>query len=217
MPGENRRKGTSGTGADRRSGGPRATLPPADPVLLNLNLERWAGAAEPLVQHLDTLRAEQSELLLLEDMLGVETEGKLDFSLLSTAGPALEVRLFVLPPDYRLTAMPASLLYCKCSSPRHDYLLAVGQQADMEAFRIEVAAQKGRALVLPGWVQGPRDVARGQVRQRQARISEEIEALQRQIASLAEPYHVAESLADISRLEWFMTNVTELPVSENFA
>ena len=180
-------------------------------------LERWAGAAEPLVQHLDTLRAEQSELLLLEDMLGVETEGKLDFSLLSTAGPALEVRLFVLPPDYRLTAMPASLLYCTCSSPRHDYLLAVGQQADMEAFRIEVAAQKGRALVLPGWVQGPRDVARGQVRQRKARISEEIEALQRQIASLAEPYHVAESLADISRLEWFMTNVTELPVSENFA
>ena len=180
-------------------------------------LERWADAAEPLVQHLETLRAERAELLLLEEMLGVETEGTLDYSLLTTAGPSLEVRLFVLPAEYRLTAMPASLLYCKCSSPAHDFLLAVGQPADIEAFRIEVAAQKGRVMLLPGWVQGQRDVARGQVRQRQARIDEEIEALERQIGALEEPYHLAESLADISRLEWFLTNVTELPVSENFA
>ena len=180
-------------------------------------LERWADAAEPLVQHLESMRAERAELLLLEEMLGVDTEGKLDYSLLSTAGPSLEVRLFVLPAGYRLTAMPASLLYCKCSSPAHDFLLAVGQPADIEAFRIEVAAQKGRVMVLPGWVQGPHDVARGQVRQRQARIDEEIEALERQVGALEEPYHLAESLTDISRLEWFLANVTELPVSENFA
>lgn len=180
-------------------------------------LERWADAAEPLVQLLESMRAERAELLLLEEMLGVDTEGKLDYSLLSTAGPSLEVRLFVLSAGYRLTAMPASLLYCKCSSPAHDFLLAVGQPADIEAFRIEVAAQKGRVMVLPGWVQGPHDVARGQVRQRQARIDEEIEALERQVGALQEPYHLAESLADISRLEWFLANVTELPVSENFA
>ena len=180
-------------------------------------LERWADAAEPLVQHLESMRAERAELLLLEEMLGVDTEGKLDYSLLSTAGPSLEVRLFVLPAGYRLTAMPASLLYCKCSSPAHDFLLAVGQPADIEAFRIEVASQKGRVMVLPGWVQGPHDVARGQVRQRQARIDEEIEALERQVGALEEPYHLAESLTDISRLEWFLANVTELPVSENFA
>ena len=180
-------------------------------------LERWADAAEPLVQHLESMRAERAELLLLEEMLGVDTEGKLDYSLLSTAGPSLKVRLFVLPAGYRLTAMPASLLYCKCSSPAHDFLLAVGQPADIEAFRIEVAAQKGRVMVLPGWVQGPHDVARGQVRQRQARIDEEIEALERQVGALEEPYHLAESLTDISRLEWFLANVTELPVSENFA
>jgi V/A-type H+-transporting ATPase subunit I len=180
-------------------------------------LERWAEAAEPLVQHLEALQAEQSELLLVEDMLGVETEATLDYSLLSSAGPALAVRLFVLPVGYRLTSLPASLLYCKCNSPNHDFLLALGLPADIEAFRIEVAAQKGRVLVLPEWVQGPRDVARGQVRLRQARIAEEIDALERQIEALAEPYHLAESLAEISRLEWFMTNVTELPVSENFA
>ena len=180
-------------------------------------LERWADAAEPLVQHLESMRAERAELLLLEERLGVDTEGKLDYSLLSTAGPSLEVRLFVLPAGYRLTAMPASLLYCKCSSPAHDFLLAVGQPADIEAFRIEVTSQKGRVMVLPGWVQGPHDVARGQVRQRQARIDEEIEALERQVGALEEPYHLAESLTDISRLEWFLANVTELPVSENFA
>jgi V/A-type H+-transporting ATPase subunit I len=180
-------------------------------------LDRWADAADPLVQHLEALQAEQSELLLVEEMLGVETEGELDFSLLSTAGPALAVRLFVLPTGYRLTSLPAGLLYCKCNSPKHDFLLALGQPADLEAFRIEVAAQKGRMLVLPEWVHGPRDVARGQVRQRRARIAEEIDALEQQIEALSEPYHLAESLADISRLEWFLTNVTELPVSENFA
>lgn len=182
-----------------------------------VRLDNWAEAAEPLVQHLEMLQAEQSELQLLEEMLGVETGEALDYSLLSRAGPALTVRLFVLPAGYRLASLPAGLLYCKCNSAVHDFLLALGRPPDIEAFRLEVAAQKGRVLQLPAWLHGTQDVARGQVRQRQGRIAGEIDALQHQIRALAEPFHLAEALADISRLEWFLTNVTELPVSEDFA
>ena len=115
-------------------------------------LERWADSVEPLVQLLESMRAERAELLLLEEMLGVDTEGKLDYSLLSTAGPSLEVRLFVLPAGYRLTAMPASLLYCKCSSPAHDFLLAVGQPAD---FLVELPV--GDVAIVGGIIALPDD------------------------------------------------------------
>jgi V/A-type H+-transporting ATPase subunit I len=180
-------------------------------------LDNWAEAAEPLVKHLEMLQAEQAELQLLQDMLGVETGGLLDYALLSAAGPSLAVRLFVLPAGYHLASMPAGLLYCRCSSTDNDFLLALGRPEDIETFRLEVAAQKGRVLQLPAWLHGSQEVAIGQVRQRQVRILGEIDALQRRIAALAETFHLAGALADISRLEWFLTNVTELPVSENFA
>ena len=180
-------------------------------------LHKWVAAAGPLVKHIESLRAERAELLLIESMLKVDVEGKMDYSLLAAAGPSLAVRLFVMPPAYRLTASTGNLLYCKCSSEQHAFLLAAGLPADLETFRNEVAAQKGRMLTLPAWLHGRRESALGQVRQRLQRIHHERTRLRRQTDAMARSYKLAGALGDISRLEWFLTHVTALPVSQNFA
>ena len=180
-------------------------------------LRQWVAAAGPLVQHIESLQAERSELLLVEDMLKINTEGEMDYSLLSAAGPSLAVRLFVMPPGYRLKTMPGSLLYCKCRSEKHEFLVAAGLPADIGEFRNEIAAEKGRMLSLPAWLHDRRETALGQVHQRLQRIHHERTRLRRQIDAMAGSYKLAETLGDIRRLEWFLTHVTALPVSENFA
>jgi len=182
-----------------------------------LQLRQWVEAAGPLVRHIESRQAERSELLLVEDLLGIEVEGEMDYSLLSTAGPSLAVRLFVMPPAYRLQAMPGDLLYCKCCSKQHDYLLVAGLPADIEDFRNEIAAQKGRMLTLPVWLHGQRETALGQVHQRLQRIHHESTRLRRQIDAMAGSYQLAEALGNVRRLEWFLTHVSALPVSDNFA
>ena len=177
-------------------------------------LDNWAEAAEPLVKHLEMLEAEQAELQLLQDMLGVETGELLDYSLLSAAGPSLSVRLFVLPAGYHLASMPAGLLYCRCSSTNNDFLVALGRPADIETFRLEVAAQKGRVLQLPAWLHGNQEVARGQVRQRQERIAGEIDALQHRIAALAETFRLAGALAPRQRAAFVLREIEGQETSE---
>jgi V/A-type H+-transporting ATPase subunit I len=180
-------------------------------------LRKWVDVAWPLVKHIEALQAERPELLLIEEMLTLDVEGAMDYSLLSAAGPSLAVRLFVMPLAYRLKVMPAGLIYCKCSSEQHEFLLAAGLPADLEDFRNEIAAQKGRMLTLPAWLHGRRETALGQVHQRLQRIHHERTRLRRQIDAMGGSYQLAEALGDISRLEWFLTHVTALPVSENFA
>jgi V/A-type H+-transporting ATPase subunit I len=180
-------------------------------------LRQWVAAAGPLVKHIESLQAEASELLLDEEMLGIDVDSVLDYSLLTAAGPTLATRLFMMPPDYRLQPAPGSLLFCKCHSKQHMFLLATGLPADLEAFRSEIAAQKGRMLTLPAWLHGGREHALGQVCKRLQRIHHENTRLRRQLDAMAGSYQLAGALSDISRLEWFLTNVTALPVSDTFA
>jgi V/A-type H+-transporting ATPase subunit I len=197
-----------------------ATLPGMPAQMLEtalVRLRQWVAAAGPLVQHIEAGQAERAELLLLKDMLGIDVGGEMDYSLLSAAGPSLAVRLFVMPPAYRLKTIPDSLVYCKCRSEQHEFLLAAGLPADLEEFRNQIATQKGRMLTLPAWLHGRRETALGQVHQRLQRIHHEHTRLRRQIDAMAGSYQLAGALGDVSRLEWFLTNVTVLPVSDNFA
>ncbi len=72
-------------------------------------------------------------------------------------------------------------------------------------------------LTLPAWLHGQRETALGQVRRRLQRIHHESTRLRRQLDAMAGSYQLAEALGDVRRLEWFLTHVTALPVSENFA
>ena len=71
---------------------PPATVPGMPSKILEnalASLRQWVAAAGPLVKHIESLQAERSELLLIKDMLRIEVEADLDYSMLSAAGSVL--------------------------------------------------------------------------------------------------------------------------------
>jgi len=199
----------------------RSSFVPASPIrLMDRALQRlrtWEDEAAPRVHHLESLTGEQSDLQLLETMLLQVQDDTLDFSLLAKAGPELAVRLFVLPPGSRIEHFPAALLVKRSSSTRHDFLRAVGLPADIEALAVELAAHKARAVTIPPRLQGNRIKALVQVKRRLQELNLQVRRTREQIDTWSERCKVPAALSDIARLEWFMTHVTSLPVSENFA
>ena len=199
----------------------RSSFMPASPIRLLdralQNLRYWEKEAAPRVHQLESLSGEQADLQLLETMLLQMQDDTLDFSLLARAGPELAVRLFVLPPGSRIEHVPAAVLIKRESSSRHDFLRAVGLPADIEALGVELAAHKARTVAIPQFLHGSRIKALVQVKNRLQELNLQLRRTREQIDTWSERYRVAEVLCDIGRLEWFMTHVTSLPVSENFA
>ena len=180
-------------------------------------IQAWEKMAAPLVLRLEALTHEQAELTLLAEMLAATTEESIDFGRLGKAGPALASRLFVLPPKSRIKELPGTLLHIRTRSEAHEFLLALGPATDIEAFSKELVALKGSAMHLPAWLQGRHGAAMQQVNERLAEITARLQQLHKQIDDLAEPAHLPKALSDINRLDWFLTHITRVPVSENFA
>jgi V/A-type H+-transporting ATPase subunit I len=199
----------------------RSSFMPASPIRLLdralQHLRSWEEEAAPRVHQLESLSGEQADLQLLETMLLQMQDDTLDFSLLANAGPELAVGLFVLPPGSRIEHFPAAVLIKRSSSSRHDFLRAVGLPADIEALGVELAAHKARAVAIPQFLHGSRIKALVQVKNRLQELNLQLRRTREQIETWSERYRIAEVLCDIGRLEWFMTHVTSLPVSENFA
>jgi V/A-type H+/Na+-transporting ATPase subunit I len=182
-----------------------------------LCLHRWAEKAAPLVQRLESLISEGSELQLIHGMLLESTDEELDFSAMGTKGPIIETSLFVLPEKVRIKKVPALLLLRHYSTDSHEYYLAMGKEEDVMSLGAEVAALKGHELALPGWLNGRRPEVIKQLEERLTEISQQGEQLKGQINGLCVSEQIAKALGDVKRMEWFMTHVSSLPVTENFA
>ena len=201
----------------------RASFVPASPIrLMDHALQRlrsWEDEAAPRIHQLESLTGELSDLKLLETMLLQLRDDTLDFTLLARAGPELAVRFFVLPPGSRIEQIPAALLVKRSrSSPSSPLRQPAGSlPADIEALAADLAIHKARAVTLPPSLHGNRIKALVQVKRRLQELNLQVRRLREQIDNWSERYQVAAALSDIARLEWFMTHVTSLPVSENFA
>lgn len=198
--------------ASKVSGSPSAVLDAALESLL-----AWEQAALPLIQHLESLTGEHTELKLLETML-MRAEGEtLDFSLLSRPGTTLAARLFELPPRTRVEHLPGAVLTSRVNTDSGDFLLAVGTGADLDALGTGLAMNKGRVVTIPAFLRGTRKSALQQVRRRLDYLDAELQRIRSRIDALTTPYSLHEALGCIHRLDWFLTHVTSMPVSENFA
>ena len=196
------------------------TIPGKPVVVLDaalLNLRKWESAARPLILGLEALGNQQTELQLLESMLGHARGETLDFSLLARSDGALAARIFAMPGHSRIEHLPAGLLTSRVSTNDHEFLLAIGLPADLDALGTELAAYKARVVEIPPALQGTRRSALRQVVRRNAAIHARLRQTRAEIDALATRHHVSESLDDIYRLDWFIMNVSTLPVSENFA
>ena len=176
----------------------------------------WEKQAQPKIQRLEVVKSHINDLRLLQDFLSSDNSSGLDYQLLTAAGPTVSARLFLFQSRSRLENIPTSILWQEFSTPEHNYVLLVGTIDDLDALTAELAIKKYtyiRMPVLPARQQDALNFAS----ERQLKLGRYARQLQKEIDELAGPYHMAQALGEISRMKWFLQNVSSLPVSSNFA
>jgi V/A-type H+-transporting ATPase subunit I len=176
----------------------------------------WEKNAQPKIQRLEVIKSRLNDTrLTLELLLGDEAAG-LDYQLLTAAGPALAARLFMLSSRSRIENIPSTVLWKEFSTPGRDYLLLVGTTEDLDALTAELAIKKYTYIQMPPLPSRKQD-APVALSDRLEKLERYLQQLQRELDDLAGPYHLAQALGEISRMKWFLDNVSSLPVSSNFA
>lgn len=197
-----------------------STVPGLPAPIMDQSLQRlyaWRDDADALIKQLETLRAERTELNLVDEMLAHAGEGALNIALMANAGPALTASIHVLPPNTRVAQIPGRVIHQRVQTPLHDFFLMLGPPNEVDALEQELVAVKGRHLSLPSWLAGGVADNRRQVSERLAEIELASKRLLDEVGALVEKHHVRQALSDIARLEWLATNVSNLPITENFA
>ncbi len=180
-------------------------------------LAQWQKQADPIIDQLETLSAEQGELEVLQTFFSNITHEDIDFTHAGAAGPALAVRLFVLPEKARIQHLPPAVLSVRVLADGRIFLLVVGEAEVIDSLQRDMQALKGQVITLPAWLSGKLDTAGGQVIERQQELQRQAGELYAALHELEKAHGLHEVLGDIEQMEWFITHVTDLPVSENFA
>jgi len=180
-------------------------------------LQAWEKAAAPVIRGLEIRLSVQTELRLFDELLQQFGDNTPDFALLAAAGPVLQSRVFVLPPAVHLDPLPAAVLHLRVRSENHDFLLAVGQTAALDALTVELAQRKARVLRLPSSLPSTPAAARGLVGKRLAQLDLQIGRALQRVEALSGSHYLAMTLGELQRLEWFLGTMSSVPVSENFA
>lgn len=182
------------------------------------SLLEWAARAEPLVADFQQLGAEHEQLKLLAQWLENVAPGALpDLDLLHSAGPVMNVRLYVLPAGcWPETASPSLMLH-KTTSPEHNFLLVLGRKALVENLDQSIQGLKGRVVPLPDWLPGNLEEALSGIQARAHNISQQKQTITEAIDKLSVDYDLPGLLAQIRFLEWVVDQVPQLSMTEHFA
>jgi V/A-type H+-transporting ATPase subunit I len=93
----------------------------------------------------------------------------------------------------------------------------VGEPAALEALGVELAERKVRVLRLPVSLPPEPGAAGTWIAASLVQLDQVIGELRRQIEALSRSHYLAITLGELQRLEWFLGQVSHIPVSENFA
>ena len=176
----------------------------------------WEKQAQTRIQRLEIIRSRLTDMRLLHELLDSQHASTLDYQLLTAAGPTVAARLFLLPSRTRLESIPETILWQEIATHGRVYLLLVGTGDDLDALTAELAVKKYTVIRLPPLPSRQQD-ALDVINERLALLEHHDQRLQREIDNLAGRYHVAQALGEISKMNWFLHNVSTLPASSNFA
>jgi len=179
-------------------------------------LADWEKEAGSRIQQLEVVRSRLTDLGLVQDFLSNDECTELDFQLLTTSGPTLTARLYLLPSKRRMENVPATVLWKEYATAEQGYALFVGSVVELDALSAELAMKKYTQIDMPAM---PPRIEHAQ-RSVSARLSKLVKLagnLEKEIEELALRYHLAQALGEMHRMEWFLSNVSKLPASKNFA
>jgi len=180
------------------------------------HLKAWESDASVFIQKYESLIAERRDLKLFEEVFQ-QLDEKMDFSLFSRQGPVVISRVYLMPEEERYEHLPASVLIREVKTEEHYFILAVGEPEKLSLLSEDLGMGKAKELTIPRWIGGSRDVALERIRERLQEITENTNRIQFMLSDCCQTHRLSRSLADIYRMEWFLTHVSDLPVTDNFA
>ncbi len=184
--------------------------PPAQTLELGLaRIRAWAQEAEPLIQQLQRGEAERAELARWQRVFLAMASSSIDFAKMVDAGPLVQVRLFVFPPDTE-PAFPSGLLVRHFVADGWLYALAVGTTAGLQPLAQQAAALKGQAHDMPAWLHSEMARNEAHVAARVALLDRDDAALHAQLSLLHDRHELRTALGNAARLQWVLQNVRVL-------
>ncbi|MCJ7558913.1 MAG: hypothetical protein MUP90_18650 [Gammaproteobacteria bacterium] len=182
------------------------------------SLKAWSAVAEPLVKELQALAAESESLHLLGQWIGNAPEGGLpDLAHLGRAGPVMGARLYVLSPGQWPASVSPTLMLHKSQTQAHNFLLALGPNAQIELLAQSIHGLKGRVLPLPDWLPGSATEADEAIESRFRGIEGRTESVTGELGQLCQDYSLPTVLAQMRFLTWVVEQVPQLAMTEHFA
>jgi V/A-type H+-transporting ATPase subunit I len=179
------------------------------------HIRAWARDAEPVIQQLQRGESERAELARWQRVLSAMASSSVDFAQTINAGPLVNVRLFVFPPDSE-PAFPPGLLVRHFVADGWQHALAVGTAEELQPLAQQAAALKGQVHDMPAWLHT--DMARNEayVAARMEVLAREDAALRAQLSELDDRHDLRTALGDAARLQWVLQNVHALESGDLF-
>jgi V/A-type H+-transporting ATPase subunit I len=195
-----------------------ATAEPMDQLEASLaTLRAWSENADPIIAELQQSKTRLEDLALLQELIGGAGECLPDLGQLADAGPYLDGRLYLLPEQATLPELPPSVLVQFIETEEKRFLLALGERKSLAELDDRLASQRARRLILPqGLHSDPRQCA-DDVNRSLSELGKRVDLLQERLDESARHYGLAEALARLRLLDWYVRNVPELPATERFA
>jgi V/A-type H+-transporting ATPase subunit I len=179
------------------------------------HIRAWAQDAEPVIQQLQRGESERQELARWRHVLEAMATSRVDFAQTVNAGPLVQVKLFVFPPDSE-PAIPPGLLVRHFVADGWLHALAVGTVAELQPLAQQVVLLKGQAHDMPAWLHT--DAARNEayVAARLSVLASEETTLRAQLSALDDRHELRTALGDAARLQWVLENVRALETGDLF-
>jgi V/A-type H+-transporting ATPase subunit I len=175
----------------------------------------WSSDAEHVIVALQRNESERDELALWGRVLDALATSNMDLGDLARAGPLIDVRLFVFPPDVE-PAIPRSLPVRRFTIEHALHALAVGTAEELQPIALQAAALKGRTHAIPPWLQTDREASRAHVASRLVALHASDTELRARLEALHERHQLPPALGEASRLQWVIDNVHALETSDVF-
>ncbi len=195
----------------------RALEPAAIAAAALQRVRSWSSDADPLIDRLQMLARERSDLQLLERLLsqaGIELP---DLESFARAGPVLASRAYVLASASGALAVPPAVLAQTIACGDDRFVLAVGPAEQIAVFDVTLAAIKARQIAVPAGLPGKRGAALDAARTRLADIARESQELTKTLTGLHRAHDLRAALADLDFIDWLVQNVPPLEFSDHFA
>ena len=179
-------------------------------------VQAWAQDAETHIHALQRAQAEEAELRLWARVLAARAGSPLPPHEMATAGPLVQMRLFVLPPGADAAAALAATqgdghtLSQVLDVDPSPHLLVAGTPAALQALARRVSTLKGSSHELPAWLRDPALDPATHLPQHLRVLALQITRARAALQALETVHGLPRALGDVHRLQWLLDNVHAL-------